>query len=170
MVESKTDTNNKVHINTAEYLYESPFGIIKIGSDGSAITYVKLLNDNNRIGEKTSDNLTDKTAKQLDEYFSGKRLSFNLPLNPQGTDFQRSVWNALCVVPYGETKSYKQIAEIIMKPKACRAVGAANNKNPIWIIIPCHRVIGSNGALIGYGGGLEMKKYLLDLERKNINI
>ncbi len=102
--------------------------------------------------------------RQLDEYFRGKRKAFDLALDPQGTPFQRSVLDALLEIPYGETRSYLDIAERIGNPKAVRAVGSANGSNPIAVIIPCHRVIGSNGSLTGFGGGLESKRYLLDLE------
>jgi methylated-DNA-[protein]-cysteine S-methyltransferase len=108
--------------------------------------------------------LLSRAAVELEEYFSGRRRNFDLPLNPRGTDFQRKVWTALRAIPYGETRSYAQIAMAAGNPKACRAVGMANNKNPIGIIIPCHRVIGSNGSLVGYAGGLERKRFLLDLE------
>ncbi|MCK9286478.1 MAG: methylated-DNA--[protein]-cysteine S-methyltransferase [Sphaerochaetaceae bacterium] len=101
---------------------------------------------------------------QMEEYLAGKRFIFELPLAPEGTVFQQSVWRALLAIPYGETKSYGQIAEKIGNPKACRAVGMANNRNPIGIIIPCHRVIGANGDLVGYAGGLEYKQFLLKLE------
>ncbi|MCI8483861.1 MAG: methylated-DNA--[protein]-cysteine S-methyltransferase [Lachnospiraceae bacterium] len=103
---------------------------------------------------------------QLTEYFQGNRREFDLPLNPSGTPFQKKVWKALCTIPYGETRSYKDIAVQIENPKGCRAVGMANNKNTIMIIIPCHRVIGSNGSLVGYGGGLHIKEWLLAHERK----
>lgn len=105
-------------------------------------------------------------ALQLKEYFEGKRKVFHIPVNPEGTDFQKKVWDALKSIPYGETRSYKEIAEKIGNKNASRAVGGANNKNPIGIIIPCHRVIGANGKLIGYAGGLELKKELLNLEKK----
>ena len=104
----------------------------------------------------------------LKEYFDGKRREFDLPLKFEGTDFQKKAWNALLTIPYGQTRSYKEQAEAVGNKKACRAVGAANGKNPISIIVPCHRVIGTDGSLIGYGGGLEMKKSLLDLERRVI--
>lgn len=101
---------------------------------------------------------------QLDEYFQGKRTTFSLPFKLTGTPFQLAVWKELQNIPYGQTTSYKEIAQKINKPKAYRAVGMANNKNPLPIIIPCHRVIGSNGKLIGYAGGLKLKNYLLKLE------
>ncbi|WP_257351426.1 methylated-DNA--[protein]-cysteine S-methyltransferase [Pseudalkalibacillus decolorationis] len=102
---------------------------------------------------------------QIDEYFARKRKLFDLPLDLFGTDFQKKVWKGLIEVPYGETYSYKDIATMIGSPKAVRAIGSANNKNPLPIIIPCHRVIGSNGSLVGYGGGLDKKEILLDLEK-----
>ncbi|WP_302048368.1 methylated-DNA--[protein]-cysteine S-methyltransferase [Megamonas funiformis] len=106
---------------------------------------------------------------QLDEYFQGKRTIFSLPFKLTGTPFQLAVWKELQNIPYGKTTSYKEIAQKINKPKACRAVGMANNKNPLPIIIPCHRVIGSNGKLIGYAGGLKLKNYLLELEQSHTN-
>ena len=106
---------------------------------------------------------------QLDEYFQGKRTTFSLPFKLTGTLFQLAVWKELQNIPYGKTTSYKEIAQKIDKPKAYRAVGMANNKNPLPIIIPCHRVIGSNGKLIGYAGGLKLKNYLLELEKSHTN-
>ncbi len=106
---------------------------------------------------------------QLDEYFQGKRTTFSLPFKLTGTPFQLAVWKELQNIPYGQTTSYKEIAQKINKPKAYRAVGVANNKNPLPIIIPCHRVIGSNGKLIGYAGGLKLKNYLLELEKSHTN-
>ena len=148
------------------FVYESPFGNMVIESDGSSITGLMTEKNAKPTGKKEANTLTDITAMQLKEYFTGKRKKFDIPLNPQGTDFQRSVWKALQEIPYGKTRSYKQIAIAIGNPKACRAVGMANNKNPIWILIPCHRVIGTDGALTGYGGGLEMKKRLLNIEKR----
>jgi len=133
-------------------------------SDGKAITGIKTESSEVLTGEKRASALTDLAAQQLNEYFAGKRREFDLPLSPKGTDFQQSVWNALLKIPYGETQTYSQVAKMIDNPKACRAVGLANNKNPIWIIIPCHRVIGANGTLTGYGGGLDMKEKLLEIE------
>lgn len=113
--------------------------------------------------------LIRQAAKQLNEYLAGKRKTFDLPLEPGGTPFQKAVWHALTGIPYGETRTYREIAEIIGNPKACRAVGMANNKNPIAIIIPCHRVIGTGGKLIGYAGGLDIKKKLLELEKSALH-
>jgi methylated-DNA-[protein]-cysteine S-methyltransferase len=111
-----------------------------------------------------------EVERQLSEYFAGKRTEFKLPLEPRGTDFQKKVWNSLRTIPFGETKSYGEIASAIGSPRACRAVGAANGKNPLPIIIPCHRVIGASGALVGFAGGLEIKAKLLSLERQARNL
>ncbi len=112
--------------------------------------------------------LLAETRIQLVQYLAGQRFDFDLPLAPTGTPFQKSVWNALLSIPYGHTCSYKAIARSIGKPKACRAVGQANNRNPIAIIIPCHRVIGTNGSITGYGGGIRLKQRLLALERSSL--
>lgn len=108
----------------------------------------------------------EQSALQLQQYFAGTRFNFSLPLAPKGTEFQIRTWTALTKIPYGQTFSYKQQAELIGAPKAVRAVGRANGMNPIGVIVPCHRVIGSNGTLTGYAGGLEIKQYLLDHESK----
>ena len=114
--------------------------------------------------ENTETPLIKKAAAQLEEYFEGKRKNFDLPLVLNGTDFQNRVWEALRKIPYGKTRSYGELAAMTGNPKASRAVGMANNRNPIVIVIPCHRVIGSDGSLTGFGGGLELKKRLLELE------
>lgn len=108
--------------------------------------------------------LTDEVQRQLEAYFAGKQTQFDLPLAPKGTPFQRAAWEALIAIPYGETRSYKEQAQAIGRPKAVRAVGSANNRNPIPVIIPCHRVVGTDGKLVGYAGGLGIKKHLLELE------
>ena len=110
--------------------------------------------------------LLGETVRQLREYFDGTRREFALPLELQGTDFQRRVWEMLLTIPYGETRSYRELAQAIGAPKAVRAVGAANGANPLPIVVPCHRVIGANGKLTGYGGGLPLKKRLLELEKQ----
>ena len=147
---------------------ETVIGKINIVEEDGYIIMVDIgeKEDMKNIEEKDT-KLLKEAEKQLEEYFSLKRKQFNLPYKQEGTAFMKKVWNALQEIPYGETRSYKQIAEEIGKPKAVRAVGMANNKNKIPIIIPCHRVIGSNGKLIGYALGLDVKKYLLDLESKN---
>lgn len=114
-----------------------------------------------------NDDVLERTGRQLDEYLSGTRREFDIPLLLVGTDFQRSVWNALLQVPYGATASYLQIARAIGKEKAVRAVGNACRANPIGIIVPCHRIIGSDGSLVGYGGGLDLKRKLLALEHRS---
>jgi methylated-DNA-[protein]-cysteine S-methyltransferase len=108
-----------------------------------------------------------RTKRQLEEYFDGARRTFDIPLAPDGTDFQRAVWHALTTIPYGATRTYLDVAMYVDHPKAVRAVGAANGANPLPIVIPCHRVIGSDGSLTGFGGGLDAKRWLLDLERSH---
>jgi len=115
--------------------------------------------------KKAETPLIQKAAAQVKEYFAGKRKQFKLPIAMHGTEFQMAVWQALQKIPYGETRSYKEIAAMIGRPKAVRAVGMANNRNPISIIVPCHRVIGHDGKLVGYGGGLPLKQLLLELEQ-----
>ncbi|MDR1348162.1 MAG: methylated-DNA--[protein]-cysteine S-methyltransferase [Prevotellaceae bacterium] len=116
-------------------------------------------------GNEKETNVIKKAAVQLDEYFAGKRKSFDFPINPHGSEFQKRVWTALQNIPYGKLCTYKQIAEEVGNAKASRAVGMANNKNPLPIVIPCHRVIGSNGKLTGYAYGLNMKEYLINIEK-----
>ncbi len=144
-----------------QYL-NSPIGFIKITANNEAINEVIFVENEK---EDNPNALTQEVTNQLMEYFEGKRKVFNLPLSPIGTSFQQAVWEALCSIPYGETRSYGEIAKMIGNPKASRAVGMANNRNPISIIIPCHRVIGASGKLVGYGGGIDKKIYLLDLEK-----
>lgn len=119
------------------------------------------------VGGADSSPLLLEAETQLAEYFAGARRDFHLPLAPAGTEFQRKVWAALLEIPYGETRSYGEIAAQIGNPKACRAVGMANNRNPLPILIPCHRVIGADGSLVGYGGGLNVKTVLLELEKEH---
>jgi len=152
------------------YKYESPFGKLIIVSDGSAIISLKRESASVAVCGESSDMLTDQAAKELDEYFAGKRRGFNVPIRAVGTVFRQGVWEQLLAIPYGETRSYKQVAQNVGNTGASRAVGMANNKNPISIIIPCHRVIGSNGSLVGYAGGLDMKRALLDMEKSYIQL
>ena len=112
--------------------------------------------------------LIKEAFSQLEEYLNGKRRTFDLPLEPRGTEWQMKCWRALLEIPYGETRAYSEIARVAGNPKACRAVGLANNRNPIAVFIPCHRVIGKNGSLTGFGGGLDKKEKLLLLEKQNI--
>lgn len=146
--------------------YNGPIGKIGIVENEGVITHVYFEDElKDKIIEEGNSKLLEEACKQLKEYFQGMRKEFDLPLKPTGTPFMESVWKALQDIPYGQTKSYKDIAEAVGNAKACRAVGLANNRNPIPIFIPCHRVIGANGKLVGYGGGLHIKEYLLELER-----
>lgn len=146
-----------------ELVIESPVGLLTLGSDGESLTEL-------RFGDYGQGNdpcpVLVETARQLAEYFAGVRREFSIPLKPDGTAFQRSVWTALESIPYGSISTYGEIAAKIGNPRASRAVGGANNHNPIAIIVPCHRVIGANGNLTGYAGGLDVKESLLALERK----
>ena len=173
-------------MNQGEAFYygamETPLGMLTLVTSQTGLCYVKfgtphqiipsvkawmirhflkqdLVEDNRKVAEP---------RHQLEEYFQGNRKTFQLALDLYGTPFQRKVWEQLRLIKYGETLSYKQIAQAIGAPKAVRAVGGANNRNPVSIIVPCHRVIGTNGALVGYGGGLDKKEYLLNLEKNNV--
>jgi len=170
---------------------KTPIGVICIEENGEAVTALKLdrecggqyhVEKTNKeeaaampekegecpamgfVEEPPTELLRD-AGNQLMEYFQGKRKEFTLPLSPQGTKFRKKVWAALCTIPYGQTRSYGEIAAQIGNPRAARAVGGANNKNPIMIFIPCHRVVGADGSLTGFACGVGVKKYMLDLER-----
>lgn len=160
------------------YFFNTQIGAIGIAEEDNNITNVFFetdfsmgdVSDKDKFLQQSGFYLKEtafliEAANQLDEYLTGKRMSFDLPLSPKGTDFMKTVWECLKGIPYGETRSYKQIAETAGSPKACRAVGMANNKNPIPIFIPCHRVVGANGSLTGYRGGLEIKQKLLEIEK-----
>lgn len=151
-------------------LMDSPIGKLLICEEDEHITKILFFHSEDDYDlkkyERKRTPLIDKCIFQLEEYFNGKRKEFDLPLKPSGTAFQLKDWAALQKIPYGKTCSYKDIAIAIGNEKACRAVGMANHNNPISIVIPCHRVIGANGSLTGYGGGLHIKKYLLELEQK----
>lgn len=149
--------------------YETKIGRLGIAEENNCITDLYFESETISNGDFVEDEseILKEAGKQLQEYFKGMRKNFSLPLAPEGTEFMKKVWNALIDIPYGETRSYKEIAEKTDSKLAYRAVGLANNKNPIPIIIPCHRVIGSNKKLVGYGGGLEIKEYLLKLERQH---
>ena len=146
-------------------VYHSPVGNIQLNWEDGAVTALK--NTDKNIRGSAPNELTELVFRQLDEYFAGKRKAFDFPYKLHGTPFQEKVWAALREIPYGETRSYKDIAEAIGHPKSFRAVGMANHANPIFIAIPCHRVIGAKGSLVGYGGGLDMKKALLKLEKSH---
>lgn len=141
----------------------TPLGIAKLEGDENGLASITVLNDEVPIS-KVIPELLEDAVYQLQEYFEGTRDSFSLTLNPDGTDFQKRVWDALQDIPYGKTISYLELSKILGDVKAIRAVAAANGKNPLWIVIPCHRVIGSDGSLTGYAGGLHRKKWLLNHE------
>ncbi|MBR0597725.1 methylated-DNA--[protein]-cysteine S-methyltransferase [Sinanaerobacter chloroacetimidivorans] len=150
------------------YYYDTPIGRLGIAEENGSITNLYFHGENipEQDYQLNETPLLKDAGRQLEEYFAGTRKDFSLPLAPKGTNFMSEVWEALKRIPYGETRSYKDIAEEVGNAKACRAVGMANNRNPIAIFIPCHRVIGTNGSLIGYGGGLDTKVLLLKLETK----
>lgn len=143
------------------YCKETKFGFLTITENDNYIIEIKW--EEKQDGKLTP--LLKEAFNQIEEYFAGKRFNFDLPLKAKGTEFQKQVWNELSKISYGETRSYKDIAIAIGNPKASRAIGMANNKNPLAIVVPCHRVIGSNGTLTGYAGGLGVKEKLLYLER-----
>ncbi len=152
-----------------QFHYQTVYGMLSITEEHNTIIMVSVCDTykdcgNDYVQRETP--LITAVYQQMMEYFTGQRTNFQLPLASKGTAFQQKVWRALQMIPYGETRSYLQLAEVIGNPKACRAVGMANRYNPIAIIIPCHRMIGVNGALVGYAGGLNLKKQLLDLEKR----
>lgn len=153
--------------NSGQILYDSPVGKLLITERDEHIVELIFWQG----GAFSNNDTTAKTAlacaKELDAYFTGQLRQFSVPINAQGTDFRKKVWDALLTIPYGEAISYKELAVIIGQPSAVRAVGGANHNNPISIIIPCHRVIGADGSLTGYGGGLDNKEYLLSLEKRH---
>lgn len=148
--------------------YCSPVGRLLLTADNDVLFFISWGEDRELSKPTLGNNwLLDLTKKELDRYFKGQLNEFKIPLAPQCTNFQSIVLNEIRKIPYGQTRSYQDVAKNIGNPKACRAVGLANNKNPIPIIIPCHRVIGKNGSLTGYAGGLEVKSFLLNLEYNN---
>ncbi len=144
-------------------IISSPLGFTKIVGDNDGIVSITVLNSEEKITDIIPLELEDCVI-QLQEYFEGQRKEFDLKLNPDGTDFQKKVWKQLLEIPYGKTLSYLELSKQLHDVKAIRAVANANGKNPIWIIIPCHRVIGSDGSLTGYAGGLNRKQWLLEHE------
>jgi methylated-DNA-[protein]-cysteine S-methyltransferase len=145
---------------------ETPVGEMWLSQQGDALTGLRLPGEGVPEGELRETPLLMEAARQIREYFEGTRTAFDLPLNPEGTPFQAAVWAELAKIPAGETRTYGDIARAIGKPNASRAVGSANHHNPLPVFIPCHRVIGSGGALVGYGGGLPLKQQLLELEER----
>lgn len=153
----------------AEYVCPSPVGPLLLREENGALTALRFLPTLHRDAATLAlpaTPLLRQASSELREYFEGRRKTFTVPLAPKGTPFQQQVWAALQTIPYGETRAYGQIAAQIGNPRACRAVGMANNRNPIAIMIPCHRVVGKDGALVGYAGGLDIKTYLLNLEKE----
>ena len=155
---------------TKAFFFDTSMGRIGVAERDGSLAFVffgNTVKPDEYIIEKTP--LLDLAIAQIEEYIAGKRKVFDLPLNPMGTAFERSVWEVLQSIPYGETRTYEQIATQIGNPKACRAVGRAAGRNPLSIIIPCHRVVGQNGALTGYAGGIDMKRALLGIEGVRMN-
>lgn len=146
-------------------IYPFPFGFLRIEYEGDTMTFFNKVNPPEYHGQRTE--WSDQAYQELMEYLEGKRKNFSFKYKLKGTDFQQKVWRALSDIPYGETRTYKEIAIAIGQPNATRAVGNANNKNPMIVVVPCHRVIGSDGKLIGYAGGVDMKKALLRLEAEH---
>ena len=144
----------------SECFINSPLGITKITGDIDGISSISVLDSDEQLTTVIPEVLQD-CAYQLQEYFEGKRQNFDLKINPSGTDFQKNIWQLLTAIPYGKTTSYLELSKKFGDSKAIRAVANANGKNPLWIVIPCHRVIGSDGSLVGYAGGLHRKKWLL---------
>ena len=145
-------------------VYPFPFGRLKIGYEGDAVTLLKRTDEPVRSEGRTQ--LTDLAFGQITEYLEGRRREFDFLYRLRGTEFQQKVWRALRAIPYGETRTYGEIAAAVGSPKAARAVGMANHQNKILIAVPCHRVIGADGSLVGYGSGLDMKEALLRLEKR----
>lgn len=154
-------------------VFESPFGRIYVAATEKGIKYIALTPEQweeiRRKGGEMEEGgpLCDQAVQELTEYFSGQRQEFSLPLDIEGTEFRQQVWQALCAIPYGETRNYLDVAKVVGNPQGCRAVGQANKANPLPLVIPCHRVVGKDGSLTGYMGknGLHIKKYLLSLEQ-----
>ncbi|OFS64397.1 cysteine methyltransferase [Nosocomiicoccus sp. HMSC09A07] len=156
--------NSKKYTELDYAVYEFPFGFLKIGYKKNVLTMLKKIDETSDYGRKTE--FTERVYREIMEYLNGERTSFDISYELKGTDFQKRVWEELTRIPYGETRTYKEIANAIGNANASRAVGMANNKNSFMIIVPCHRVVGANGKFIGYAGGIEMKKELLDMEEK----
>lgn len=150
------------------WYYETPIGRLGVAGTDTAVSHVLFAGSESLPGCELSETaVINRAAAELLEYFDGKRTGFDFPLLLQGTVFQNQVWEALQTIPFGETRSYKDIAGQIGRPKAMRAVGMANHCNPLPIVIPCHRVVGASGRLVGYAGGLAVKQFLLDLEKRH---
>lgn len=167
----RTEGNSEIR----SYTFDTPIGRMSVCEKENGICAVTMreksvwgLDKKLSGAEEQPTELLWKAEQELQEYFAGNRKAFDLPLHLEGTPFQLKVWNMLLTIPYGETRSYKEIARLTGNEKACRAVGMANNRNPVMILVPCHRVVGADGSLVGYGGGLPLKEKLLELEKKNV--
>jgi methylated-DNA-[protein]-cysteine S-methyltransferase len=147
----------------------SPIGPLTVARNGAALVRLAMSSpatlDPDELGKRSDEGFDDVVA-QLGEYFAGERTAFGLPLRPAGSDFELAVWEQLTRIPYGETRSYGYVAKAVGEPGGAQAVGAANGRNPLAIVVPCHRVIGADGSLVGFGGGLPRKRFLLDLEQR----
>lgn len=159
-------------IGFSRLTYTAPFGVLTVVGSDLGIRYVLFSNDAHpkplerlHISDTDIHDSVNVAVTQLEEYFAGSRREFELPLDLQGTEFQVAAWNALAEIPYGRTASYGQQAASIGRPKAVRAIGGANGRNPVAIVLPCHRIVGADGSLTGFGGGIEVKKWLLDHEQ-----
>lgn len=161
---SVTNSGKTDDIEQAVACFHTPLGKMRITESEKGITSLRFTEDADDGDTAAAGRYLAEAAAQIREYLAGERETFDVPLNPRGSAFQRRVWNALLDIPYGETRSYQQIAAAAGNPGAARAVGIANHRNPILILIPCHRVVGKNGMPAGYAAGIERKKYLLDLE------
>ncbi len=155
--------------------YEAPFGVLTVVGSDLGIRYLMFSNDahpkpleNLHISDTEIHDSVSDAITQLDEYFTGSRRDFDLPLDLRGTEFQVAAWNALADIPYGRTASYGQQAASIGRPKAVRAIGGANGRNPVAIVLPCHRIVGADGSLTGFGGGIAVKEWLLDHEQSTL--
>ena len=157
------------NIEWSQGIYETPLGTIKISEKDNFITGISFCQIKN-IEYVNPNKLTDEAAAQFIEYVKGQRKNFDLPIKLEGTDFQKHVWEALRKIPYGEVSTYVDIASTVGSPRASRAIGKANNKNPILVVVPCHRVVGANSSLTGYAAGIEIKQKLLEIENNNRNI
>jgi methylated-DNA-[protein]-cysteine S-methyltransferase len=152
---------------------DSPIGLLTLAGEGHVLTHLRMVDQTyepSREDWLLDDRAFPDAVEQLSAYFAGELKDFDLRLEFRGTDFQRRVWAALRTIPYGETRSYGEIAEQVGSPTASRAVGLANGHNPIAVIVPCHRVIGANGSLTGFGGGLDRKRALLDMEKESVHL
>jgi len=159
----------KLSMSRTHTVVPSPIGPLTVVAEDGALVRLAMSPPGRfvdaEIGERSEDGF-DEVVVQLGEYFAGERTAFDLPLRPVGSDFELAVWEQLTLIPYGETRSYGSVAKAVGEPGGAQAVGAANGRNPLAIVVPCHRVIGADGSLVGFGGGLPRKRFLLDLEQR----